>query len=152
MARLRTVLLFTALAAGCTSRTEIVVGVATDLKARGQVDLVKFVASRNGTPLVQHEWTLSDVPAGIYELPGSFGLYSADGSEPRVELQVLGYKGKELITERDSILSLISGQTLFLRMALVSDCSALSGPTCAATEERKISRPHPRERIPGRNA
>jgi hypothetical protein len=119
---------------GCTGRTEIVVGVATDLQARGQIDTVRFLASRNGTPLVDHTWSLAEVPLGLYELPGSFGLYSPDGSQPRVELSVMGYQGKTVIAERDSVLSLLSGETLFVRMGLVSDCGALNGPNCAADE------------------
>ena len=120
---------------GCAQRTEIVVGVATDLKARGQIDSVQFIASREGTPIVMPPpWMLSDQPAGTFELPGSFGIYSADGSDTRVELAVKGYLGSELITERDSIVSLVSGKTLFMRLSVVGDCGQLSTPTCADGE------------------
>jgi hypothetical protein len=119
---------------GCRDRTEVVIGVATDLRARGQIDTVVFQAARNGTALVQQHWDLSDVPAGRYELPGSFGLYSPDGSQPTVELTLKGYRGKDLVVERDAILSLVSDQTLFMRMSLVSSCDALDGPTCASNQ------------------
>ena len=120
---------------GCAQRTEIVVGVATDLKARGQIDSVQFIASRNGTPIVMPPpWMLADQPAGSYELPGSFGIYSPDGSETRVELTVKGFLGDTLVTERDSIVSLVSGSTLFMRLSIVGDCGQLSTPTCAAGE------------------
>jgi plastocyanin len=121
-------------AVGCKDRTEVVIGVATDLRARNQIDLVKFLASRNGAPIIEHEWPLSDVPLGLYELPGSFGLFTDDGSEPRVELDIQAFHGKDLVVDRQSILSLVSGQTLFVRMALTSDCSALNGPTCKSDE------------------
>jgi hypothetical protein len=122
------------LVAGCASRTEIVVGVATDLRAKGEIDLVRFVALRNGTPIIQHEWPLADLPAGRYELPGSFGLYSPDGSQPRVDLDVLAFRGSDQVVKRKSIVSLVSGQTLFMRLGLVGDCNAIDGPTCAADE------------------
>jgi hypothetical protein len=118
----------------CSDRTEIVVGVATDLKAKGQIDRVTFEADRGGVPIIQHEWPLADLPAGHYELPGSFGLYSPDGSETRIDLSVKGYRGSELVTERDSIVSLVSGKTLFMRMAIVGDCGNLSQPTCGPTQ------------------
>ena len=120
--------------AACSGRTEIVVGVATDLKATGQIDRAQFTASRNGVPVVDQECMLVAVPSGQYELPGSFGIYSADGSEPRVELSVKGFKGTDLVTQRDSVVSLISGQTLFMRLGIVADCGALSAPACAAGE------------------
>jgi hypothetical protein len=119
---------------GCADRTEIVVGVATDLKARGQIDLVTFTALRGGAPIIDHQWDLSDKPAGRYELPGSFGLFSPDGSEVGVELQVKGFKGTTLVTERDSLLRLVQGRTLFMRMGIVGDCGNLSRPSCASSE------------------
>ena len=122
------------LAFGCTGRTEIVVGVATDLRAKGQIDLVRFTASRNGVPLFSHEWPLSDVPAGMYELPGSFGIFSSDGSEPRVDLSLLAFQGNNMIADRESVLSLVSGQTLFLRMGVTSACNLSNGIKCASDE------------------
>src|SRR5262245_9881678 len=119
---------------GCTGRTEIVVGVVTDLKARGQIDLVQFQALRNGAVVVGHEWDLADVPANQYELPGSFGIYSPDGKEVPVELVVSGLRDRAPVVERRSLVTLVSGQTLFLRMGLVGDCGTLDGPTCSPGE------------------
>jgi hypothetical protein len=127
-------LLLALLLLGCGERTEIVVGVATDLQARGQIDLVSFVASRSGTPVVSHSWDLSDKPAGHYELPGSFGLYSPDGSEVGIELSVKAFRAGLQVTERDALLHLVQGKTLFTRMGVVADCGLLSQPTCAANE------------------
>ncbi len=117
-------------ACGCQGRTEIIVGVATDLRAKNQIDHVDLTALRNGKPTIHQPWNLADVPAGLYELPGSFGLYSPDGSEPTIELQVLGSRGGPLVVERTSIVSLISGKTLFLRLGLVGDCDLTDGPSC----------------------
>jgi hypothetical protein len=111
-----------------------VIGVATDLRAKGDIDLVKLVASRNDTPLVQTEWPLSDVAATKYELPGSFGLYSGDGSAVEVEISIKGYKGGNAVVGRDTTLTLVSGQTLFMRNALISACVYGKGPVCDASE------------------
>ena len=100
----KVVLVCCALAAGCSSRTEIVLGAATDLKARNQLDEVRLIVSRNGVPVLQPKpWTLSDVPAGVYELPGSFGLYSPDGSEVKLDVQLQGFKNLQpVIREKPS--------------------------------------------------
>ncbi len=119
---------------GCQSRTELVIGVATDLRAKGDIDLLKLVASRNDTPLVQTEWPLSDSAGTKYELPGSFGLYSADGSAVDVQISVKAYRGGNLIVDRETELTLISGQTLFLRNALISSCAFGKGPICDTSE------------------
>ncbi len=120
--------------AGCAQRTEVVIGVATDLKAKGQLDLVSFTALRDGIPIIAHTWDLTDIPSGQYELPGSFGIYSPDGSEPRVDLQVQGFLDGQVVVSRESLLSLVSNETLFTRMALVSDCNSIDGPVCSSTQ------------------
>jgi hypothetical protein len=131
---MRALVLIVLYCAGCSDRTEVIVGVATDLQAMGQIDLVRLTASRQGTPIVQTEWPLVDVPAGRYELPGSFGLYSADGSETLIELSVKGYKSNNLVADRESQLSLVSGQTLFLRQTLTAACSPGARPQCKSDE------------------
>src|SRR5258706_3595144 len=124
---------FASLLGGCASRTEIVLGAATDLKARNQLDEVRLVVSRGGVPILQPKpWRLSDVPAGVYELPGSFGLYSPDGSEVRLDVKLEGFKDNLSIVERTSIFSTVAAQTLFTRLTLVSDCNASDGPGCPA--------------------
>jgi hypothetical protein len=119
---------------GCSSRTELVIGVATDLRAKMDIDVVKLVASRNDTPLVQTEWPLSDTAGTKYELPGSFGLYSGDGSAVEVQIAIKGYKGMNVVVSRDTTLTLVSGQTLFMRNALVSACVFGKGPVCNTNE------------------
>jgi hypothetical protein len=119
------------LIAACSDRTELVLGAATDLKARNQLDEVKLVVTHKGkTVLSPPPWSLADVPAGKFELPGSFGLYSPDGSEVSLEIELTGSKGGTPLIIRKSILSLVSGKTLFMRMTLVSDCSSVDGPGC----------------------
>ena len=121
-------------ACGCQGRTEIVVGVVTDLKAKNEIDQVHFSAVEDGKTLIAHDWDLADVPAGTYELPGSFGIYSPDGKQPRLEFSVQGLRAGALVVERTSITSLIAGQTLFMRLGLVGDCGTLDGPSCSDGE------------------
>jgi sugar lactone lactonase YvrE len=122
-------------AASCSpSRTEILIGVATDLSAPDIIDRVQLSARREGVEVLRHDWDISGIPAQPFELPGSFGIYSTDGSEPTVQVDVRGFFGNQEIVRRTSILSLIREKTLFLRMGLVnrcmnrSDCPA--GRTC----------------------
>ncbi len=114
---------------GCQGRTEIVLGVITDLTAPDALDRVHLEVrptggDPNADPLLEQDWPIPGVPDQPYILPGSFGLYSSDGSEPRVKILITGFRGSEADPRvtRTSILSLISGQTLFLRQSLVAGC------------------------------
>jgi hypothetical protein len=131
---MRSLALVLVLCAACQNRTEIVVGLATDLQAMGQIDLVRLIASRQGTPIVQTDWILTDMSGGQFELPGSFGLYSSDGSETAITLAVKAYKSKNLIVDRESSLSLLPGETLFLRQTVTAACRFAVGPSCLDTE------------------
>jgi hypothetical protein len=106
-------------------RTEVVIGVATDLAAPGSLDQVTMDVLRDGVPLFGGDiasWRI-DPTQEKYNLPGSFGVYTDDGSEPRIEVQVHGLvAGTEIVTRR-SIFALVKERTLFLRMALVEACS-----------------------------
>jgi hypothetical protein len=124
------------LAAGCTHpRTELVIGLMTDLSATDMIDTVTLVADRNGVPLFQQTWPISGVVNKPEELPGSFGVYSSDGSEPLITLTATAYanQGTQAVVIRQSITSLVHEETLFLRMALVGGCGPMtcpSGATC----------------------
>jgi len=119
----------------CQQRTEIIVGVATDLRALGQIDTVRLVAERNGVVIVQPaDWMLSDAAGQPFEIPGSFGLYSGDGSETAFDVSVKGFLSKNIVANREATLSLVSGQTLFLRLSLTAACKPGVGPACQADE------------------
>jgi hypothetical protein len=139
---------------GCNkNRTEIVIGVATDLPARQSLDRVRLdlfrvdpqageiqlnVCDKDTTGSACTNWDLKDpLNMGLFDLPGSYGLYTEDGSAPRVRVNVIGEKGGQDIVTRSSIVSLLAHQTLFMRMALVLKCtngnpnaSCPSGLTC----------------------
>ena len=108
-------------------RTEVVIGVATDLSAPDLLDEVKLEIWREGVKIFDiPPWPVPGMSGERYELPGSFGVYSDDGSEPRIEVRVQGLKQGVVIVERRSILALVAEQTLFLRMALVQRCLQMS--------------------------
>jgi len=115
---------------GCKEKAELVLGVATDLRARGQLDEVRLSAKRDGVEVVANQWTLADARPGRFELPGSFGLYSREGAESRVDVTIDGYKEGRLIATRPAKLSLVRGKTLFLRLTIVADCRQPDGPAC----------------------
>src|SRR6185436_3563415 len=67
-------------------------------------------------------WPLKNLPGGLYNLPGSYGVFTEDGSQPRVRLDVIGsLKGKDIV-KRTSIISLLSQETRFMRMTIVEKC------------------------------
>src|SRR5438046_2584426 len=90
---------------GCTTkRTEIVVGVATDLSAPGALDQVKLEIYRNNKIAFDiPPWDVPGAAGDKFVLPASFGLYADDGTEPRVEVLVHGLKGGREIVMRRSI-------------------------------------------------
>jgi hypothetical protein len=116
---------------GCTyPRTELVIGLMTDLSARDMIDTVTLTAEREDVPLFTQTWVISGILSEPEELPGSFGVFSSDGSEPRVTLTATGLTGNGAtpVVQRVSVTSLVHQQTLFLRMALVGGCSTLKCP------------------------
>jgi hypothetical protein len=114
-----------AIAGGCQQRTELVIGIVTDLQAPNELDLVELVVDdgTTGVPLLDEQFTISgrvDVPSN---LPGSYGLLG-DGQNDELTLDLRGFAGSALVVERTSIVSLVADQTLFYRMALASLCDA----------------------------
>ncbi len=125
------------LVAGCKGRTELVFGFATDLKAKNQIDHVAFKVFNAPSQVIEvaADWDLADVPAGQYELPGSYGVYTDNGAEPTLQVDFVGSLGGQEILTREAVLSPIAGKTLFMRMTLVGECGPTgthcpSGETC----------------------
>ena len=115
------------LASGCTSpRTEVVLGVATDLSATDMIDTVQLTATRDSVTVLDQTWDISGLPAMPTELPGSFGIYSSDGSEPRVEVTVTAFRAGKPMVARHALFSLVKEETLFMRMGLASPCQTVS--------------------------
>jgi hypothetical protein len=122
-------LILMALACGCQQRTELMVGLITDIGAPSPLDIAHLRVFPNGDttqqPKIDTSWTLEP---GFDKLPGSFGLNSGDGSSPTVEIVVTGERpggpsGDNFIfVTRRARLTLVGGKVLFMRMALVGAC------------------------------
>ncbi|HEX2574099.1 MAG TPA: hypothetical protein VH877_31425, partial [Polyangia bacterium] len=114
--------------------SELFVGAATDLSAPDVLNRVVLSARREGVEVVHNEWDISGLPGTPYQLPGSFNIYTNDGSEPRVEIVLSGYTGEQEIVRRRALLTLVRGERKFLRMALVNRCmnnlDCPAGRTC----------------------
>jgi hypothetical protein len=131
-------------AAGCLPRTEILVGILTDLDAPGALDHVHLQLVQPDT-LVPYDmpadWDIPGTATGQFVLPGSYGLYTADGSARRVRVDLTGSLAGQNVVKRSSIVGLVAEETLFMRMALVAGCTAAScseddGFTCVEGECR----------------
>lgn len=121
-----------ALVAGCKGRTELVFGFATDLKAKGQIDRIDFRVYNAQADVIQirQGWDLADVPAGLYELPGSFGVFTDNGAEPQLKVDLIGSLAGQEQMKREAILSPVAGKTLFMRLTLVGECNTTTGTNC----------------------
>jgi len=120
-----------------TSRTEIIVGVATDLKAPAPLDQVEITAYRlpGNTLLAQQQFMISGLINSDYELPGTYAVYSDQGAPDRIRLVLVATDDKQqVVVQRTAVLSLVPGKTLFVRMGVVSACMGKldcpAGDTC----------------------
>jgi hypothetical protein len=110
--------------AACQPRTEMMIGVATDVRAPDILDQVELVVTRvaDGMPEIDQQWDITGIPNEPFNLPGSYGIFSADGTEPKVQIEVIGLKNGNAVVTRHAILSLVSDRTLFVRMGLTAGC------------------------------
>jgi formylglycine-generating enzyme required for sulfatase activity len=117
---------------GCKDASQIVLGFATDLSAPGVIDTVNMrVVDASGATLVEHGWKLSRDP--VVALPGSFNLYSEQGGEPTVRVELSGLLNNVEIVHRSSQLAFVSQADLFFRMTLVQACMGMdcgAGKSC----------------------
>jgi hypothetical protein len=119
------------LLAGC-ARTEIMIGLITDIHAPETLNRVEMDVARDGVVIIHYPWDVPGIAGQDFALPGSFGINSSDGSASQVEITVGGFKNGTQIVERHATVSLVSGKTLFMRMALVVSC--ISRSDCAADQ------------------
>jgi hypothetical protein len=116
-----------AAAASCGPRTEVVLGLATDLVAGPQLDEVVLTVNSGGVTVPQ-DWTFTGAANDPVRLPASFALYSDGGHEPQVRLDLAArWNGHDLF-HREETLTLAADQTLFARLALVGACGAIACP------------------------
>ncbi|MBA2540347.1 MAG: hypothetical protein H0V17_11975, partial [Deltaproteobacteria bacterium] len=107
----------------CNSRTEMMFGVATDLRAPDAIDTVQLDVLRvdNGFLAQQVVWDISGQLNQPFNLPGSYGVFS-DGEEIQLDVRLTGIKNNEQILSRRSVVTLVEGETLFYRIGLSGGC------------------------------
>lgn len=134
---MRSLIPFLLVAAACgESRTELIIGVATDLQATGQLDGVELVVKRadNGTVIAMENFPISGQAGMPNNLPGSYGIFS-DGEETKLDITLTGMKAGTKVVARRAVLNLVSGKTIFYRFGLASACmtktDCVGGQDCA---------------------
>lgn len=127
----------------CKSHGQLVLGIATDLSVRQQLDHVKLSVTRRGDtqPTVQHEWTLSGQPSSDFRLPGSFALYAAQGQSPTFDVMITGSLAGVEKVRRPAALGIIARSERFVRLGLTGSCETVGCPDSLACVEGKCA-PH----------
>ena len=78
-------------------------GVITDLRAPDALDEVELVVQRQGVEVLRVPWTLPGVQGQPYILPGSYGVYTEDGSEPQIAVTLTGMLNGRPRVERKAL-------------------------------------------------
>lgn len=126
-------LVLTAVPACEQPRTQMMIGIVTDIKAPNLVDAAELVVTRAKDGFIEQQvtWDISGVANQPFNLPGSYGVYS-DGEELQLDLTLTGLKGGSRVVDRRAVLKLVEGKTLFFRMSLTAGCIAKED--CLATQ------------------
>lgn len=117
--------LLATLAACEQPRTQMMIGVVTDIKAPNLIDGAQLVVTRAKDGFVEQQvsWDISGAPNQPFNLPGSYGIYS-DGEEIQLDITLTGTKAGSKVLDRRAVLNLVEGKTLFFRMSLTGGCIA----------------------------
>ena len=131
--RKRTALVLLGLLAGCERpRTELVIGIVTDLDVPQPLTQVRLDIFLHDVKVLNPAWNLQKDPIAV--LPGSYGLYVEDGSEEDLLLDLRALDGGDnLLVERTARVKPIPQRTLFLRLGLLAICRSVKcdpGQTC----------------------
>ena len=134
-------------------RTEIVVGLATDLAAPAPLQLVTLQVTRvdDGATLGKLSYTISGAANMVYELPGTYGVYSETGSPDRVRIELTAYDDQQRkLVVRSAVFSLVPERTLFVRLGVISACEGMTdcGPGLTCVEGRCASEQIDSSRLP----
>ena len=129
-----------ACASACASekkRTELVLGVATDLMAPSPLEEVVMHVFRlpENVEVGNQTFTISGTLDQVYELPGTYDVYSPTGTADRIRVVLDGTDASsKLLVERTAVLTMVPGRTLFVRLGIVSACVGMNdcpaGDTC----------------------
>ncbi|HEY4185587.1 MAG TPA: hypothetical protein VGP07_10985 [Polyangia bacterium] len=128
--------------AGCSEkkRTEIVVGLATDLTAPSPLASVRLQAFLlpDVIPIgTAEERVISGTSGQPYSIPGTFGIYADSGSPDRVRVRLVAMDdAQNILVVRTAVFSLVPQKTLFVRLGVVTACLGMNdcgdGQTCIA--------------------
>ena len=126
------------LAAGCSDkkRTEVVLGLATDLDAPTPLSHVNLLVSAPGFPLSNGEdRIISGDPLQPYTIPGTYGVFSSAGTADRVHVKLTAFDDtNRVLVVRTAVFNLVPEKTLFVRLGVVSACLGKldcdNGQTC----------------------
>ncbi|HVZ70875.1 MAG TPA: hypothetical protein VHJ20_00755 [Polyangia bacterium] len=139
MKRASLVLIAALALAACKSpkpRTELILGVATDLTAPSPLETITMTVTRLPENLLigGQDFPISGHIDELYELPGTYNVFS-DGSADRIQVVLQGKIGNgTVIVERRALLTMIPEHTLFVRLGIVSACQGMldcpMGDTC----------------------
>jgi hypothetical protein len=133
-ARTAAVLALSLIVAGATGgcgekkRTEIILGVATDLDAPDPLTLVSLEVFKlpENIPVAMQPLDISGNVNSVYELPGTFAVYSASGAADRIRVKLTGIRRKNsletTLVVRTAVMNLVPGRTLFVRLGVVTAC------------------------------
>jgi hypothetical protein len=114
-------------------RTQLMIGVITDVPAPDTFDQVTLTVKRaDGFPFFDAPWTITGAPSMPENLPGSYGVYSEDGDAVGLDLTLVATKSGETVVRQTALVSLVPERTLFFRMGLTAGCTTRSD--CASTE------------------
>src|SRR4051794_10089966 len=97
----------------------MMIGIATDIRAPDLLDSVQLTVTRVRDGMPEQDlppWTLSGLHDVPFNLPGSYGVYSPDGSPAKLEVALVGLKNDVPIVTRTAVLTLVPSKTLFVRM------------------------------------
>ncbi len=129
-------------AVACSSekkRTELILGVATDLTAPTPLADVEMHVYRlpEGVEVGNQIFTISGTLDEDYELPGTYDVYSPTGTADRIRVVLDGHDAtSKLLVERTAVLTMVPSETLFVRLGVVSACEGMNdcpmGDTCIA--------------------
>ena len=101
-------------------RTELLLGLTTDLKVPDDIDRVVVVVQQDGEEIERR--TLSFSGDGREVLPGTLALFTTETSPAPLAVEVVGYLADNERVRRTAVVSLVGGKTLFLRLGLVRAC------------------------------
>lgn len=116
-----------ALVAGCRwRRTELVIGILTNIQSVKPLARVDLVVRRNGVAVLTPSMNQKEAPGGVLRDLGSYGVFSDERPPPRLEIELIGRtttddNGPVLLTQVRK-LSLVEEQTRYLRMELLESC------------------------------